>query len=348
MKKRSIAFLLSLVMLLSLLTPTALAEEPDQEGQATEERTEIPALSETTVAVPREAAFGDETTVTAPAGAESYQWQFRLMEDLWVNISGDESAAIVLTYAKVCNMLDESGAASLRCLVDGAASETLTVTVTDEPAQEPDETPVPDEEPVLDEEPVIQPVLPILDPQQSAEDTIVGGVIGVQADGNVKTTYNIVINYVFAKDGSTAADPYIAQLAEGETFNTTVNFPTVKGYLPYVDNVQRDSYTFDISSVSEDITVTVVYKPTNVDYKVIHYQQNVDNDEYTVIEEENKQGLTDSQVLEVAKEYEGFYSLLYEHPNIAADGSTVIEVYYDRYYYLMTFDLDGGYGTEPI
>ena len=37
MKKRSIAFLLSLVMLLSLLTPTALAEEPEQEGQATEE-----------------------------------------------------------------------------------------------------------------------------------------------------------------------------------------------------------------------------------------------------------------------------------------------------------------------
>ena len=131
MKKRSIAFLLSLVMLLSLLTPTALAEEPEQEGQATEESTEIPALSETAVAVPREAAFGDETTVTAPEGAESYQWQFELMEDLWVNISGDESAAIVLTYAKVCNMLDESGAASLRCLVDGAASETLTVTVTD-------------------------------------------------------------------------------------------------------------------------------------------------------------------------------------------------------------------------
>ena len=348
MKKRSIAFLLSLVMLLSLLTPTALAEEPDQEGQATEESTEIPALSETAVAVPREAAFGDETTVTAPEGAESYQWQFQLMEDLWVNISGDESAAIVLTYAKVCNMLDESGAASLRCLVDGAASETLTVTVTDEPAQEPDETPVLDEEPVLEEEPVIQPVLPILDPQQSAEDTIVGGVIGVQADGNVKATYNIVINYVFKKDGSTASDPYIAQLAEGETFNTTVNFPTVKGYLPYVNDVQQDSYTFAIDSVSEDITVTVVYKPTNVDYKVIHYQQNVGNDEYTVIEEENKQGMTDSQVPEVAKEYKGFYSLLYERPNIAADGSTVIEVYYDRYYYLMTFDLDEGFGTEPI
>ena len=348
MKKRSIAFLLSLVMLLSLLTPTALAEEPDQEGQATEESTEIPALSETAVAVPREAAFGDETTVTAPEGAESYQWQFRLMEDLWVNISGDESAAIVLTYAKVCNMLDESGAASLRCLVDGAASETLTVTVTDEPAQEPepDETPVPDEEPVLDEEPVIQPVLPILDPQQSAEDTIVGGVIGVQADGNYKT-YNIVINYLF-ENNAVASDPYTANLAEGSSFSDTVTFPTVQGYLPYVGEEQKNSIELDYTSVSENVTINVIYKPTNVNYTVIHYQQNVEDDNYTVALRETKSGLTKSTVPEVAKTYEGFYSLIYEHPAIAADGSTVVEIYYDRYYYLMNFDLVDGYGVEPI
>ena len=51
---------------------------------------------------------------------------------------------------------------------------------------------------------------------------------------------------------------------------------------------------------------------------------------------------------EVAKTYEGFYALLYEKPAIAADGSTVVEVYYDRIYSLMLFDLDGGYGVEPI
>ena len=45
---------------------------------------------------------------------------------------------------------------------------------------------------------------------------------------------------------------------------------------------------------------------------------------------------------------DGFYNLIYEKPRIAADGSTVVEVYYDRYYYLMNFDLDGGYGVEPI
>lgn len=357
MKKRSIAFLLSLVMLLSLLTPTALAEEPDQEGQATEERTEIPALSAAEVAVPREAAFGDETTVTAPEGAESYQWQFRLMEDLWVNISGDESAAIVLTYAKVCNMLDESGAASLRCLVDGAVSETLTVTVTDEPAQEPDETPVPDEGPVLDEEPVIQPVLSVLDPQQSAEDTIMGvsnSAVGAQEEtgdeedtGNEPappSTYTILINYQFA-DGTQAAPSWSATVAAGSTYTQDIQSPTVVGYEPDQEKVE-----VDVTNIQADKTYTVTYKPALVEFTVKHYQQNVSNDQYMLVSTETKKGFTESPVgANLATTYEGFYSLLYDTTTkIAADGSTEVEIYYDRYYYLMSFDLDGGYGVEPI
>lgn len=164
---------------------------------------------------------------------------------------------------------------------------------------------------------------------------------------DVKTTYSVVINYKF-ENNQQVADSYVATLAEGSPFSATVNFPTVQGYLPYVNDVQRNSYEINIASVSGDMTINVVYKPTNVDYTVIHYQQNVDNDMYREVERETKQGLTNSQVPESAKSYEGFYSLIYERPNIAADGSTVIEVYYDRYYYLMTFDLDGGYGTEPI
>ena len=164
---------------------------------------------------------------------------------------------------------------------------------------------------------------------------------------DVKTTYSVVINYKF-ENNQQVADSYVATLAEGSPFSATVKFPTVQGYLPYVKDVQQNSYEINIASVSEDVTINVVYKPTNVDYTVIHYQQNVDNDMYREVERETKQGLTNSQVPESAKSYEGFYSLIYERPNIAADGSTDIEVYYDRYYYLMTFDLDGGYGTEPI
>ena len=162
-------------------------------------------------------------------------------------------------------------------------------------------------------------------------------------------TYNVVIHYVF-ENGEMVADPYTASLAAGSSFSATVTFPVVQGYLPYVGEAAETSSSIELNytNIQEDHTITVVYKPTNVDYTVIHYQQNVDNDQYTEVGRETRQGLTNSPVPEVAKTYEGFYALLYEKPAIAADGSTVVEVYYDRIYSLMLFDLDGGYGVEPI
>ncbi|MGM9546899.1 MAG: InlB B-repeat-containing protein [Oscillospiraceae bacterium] len=166
---------------------------------------------------------------------------------------------------------------------------------------------------------------------------------------DVKQTYNIVINYRF-ENGTQASDSYTATLAEGESFSASVTFPTVQGYLPYVGESAETQSSIELNypNISENVTITVTYKPTNVNYTVIHYQQNVDNDNYTEAARETLQGLTGSQVPEAAKEYLGFYSLIYEHPAIAADGSTVIEIYYDRYYFLMLFDMDGGYGTDPI
>ena len=360
MKKRSIAFLLSLVMLLSLLTPTALAEEPEQEGQVTEESTEIPALSAAEVSVPREAAPDQVITVAAEAGAESWQWQFQLMEDLWVNISGDESAEIVLTYAKVCNMLDENGQARLRCLVDGAASETLTVTVTDgipetQPAQEPgapvvaeepDETPVADETPAEDE-------TPALDAVQGAEDTIVGlsnGAVGAAEEqeetGEPETsTFTITINYVFKTSKQEAATPWTATIAKGSSFKQSIASPAVTGYAP-----DQASVDVDVTDIQEDVTYTVKYSPAQVKFTVRHMLQNVDDDDYTQAAVEQRDGYTESPVGEgLAQDYTGFTALLYDTTTkIAADGSTVVEIKYDRNYYLMLFALDGGYGVEPI
>lgn len=168
-----------------------------------------------------------------------------------------------------------------------------------------------------------------------------------QATGDTPSTYNVVINYVF-ENNAIAADPYTANLAAGSPFSATVTFPTVQGYLPYVNDVQQDSIQLSYPAIDQDYTINVVYKPTNVDYTVIHYQQNLTDDNYQPVKTETLQGLTNSIVPEAAKTYEGFYALLYEKPAIAADGSTLVEVYYDRYYYLMNFDLDGGYGVEPI
>ena len=185
------------------------------------------------------------------------------------------------------------------------------------------------------------------DAAKAASDQAASTYSAATVSNDATTTYNVVINYAF-ENGDVAADPYTASLAAGSNFSTTVTFPTIQGYLPYVGEDQKNSYEINITGIDSDLTINVVYKPTNVNYTVIHYQQNVNDDKYTEAAKETKQGLTNSQVPNVAKDYQGFYALLYEKPNIAADGSTVVEVYYDRYYYLMNFDLDGGYGVEPI
>ncbi len=161
-------------------------------------------------------------------------------------------------------------------------------------------------------------------------------------DTPTPTTYAILINYQFA-NGTQAAPSWSATVATGSTYTQDIQSPVVVGYAPDQSVVHVDT--------SEAKTYTVTYYPAEVEFTVKHYQQNVSNDEYTLTDTETKKGYTESAVGDgLAKtDYTGFYSLLYDTTTkIAADGSTVVEVYYDRYYYLMNFDLDGGYGVEPI
>ena len=78
--------------------------------------------------------------------------------------------------------------------------------------------------------------------------------------------------------------------------------------------------------------------------------QNVADNNYTLDKTEEVGGFTESEVGDgLAETYPGFAALLYNtKAKVAADGSTVVEIYYDRNYYMMSFNLDGGYGVEPI
>lgn len=164
------------------------------------------------------------------------------------------------------------------------------------------------------------------------------------AEGEEKDTYSVVIKYVFA-DGSQAAPSWTATLARGSAYHNTVTSPTVVGYTP-----DRATVELDYTAINDDVTETVIYKPAEVSFTVKHYQQNTDNDNYTLADTETRTGYTESVVgAGLAKTYEGFTALLYDTTTkIAADGSTEVEIYYDRNYYLLSLDLDGGWGADPI
>ena len=125
-----------------------------------------------------------------------------------------------------------------------------------------------------------------------------------------------------------------------------VKSPVVVGY-----TAEQAEITVGGENIQEDQNFTVKYTPALVKFSVKHLRQNVSNDEYTQDgDPEIRNGNTGDAVGEtLAKLYPGFYSLKYDATvKIAGDESTVVEVKYDRYYYLINFNLDGGYGVEPI
>ncbi|MGP1428503.1 MAG: InlB B-repeat-containing protein, partial [Treponema sp.] len=83
---------------------------------------------------------------------------------------------------------------------------------------------------------------------------------------------------------------------------------------------------------------------TNTPYKVKHFKQNITDNEYTevVADRQTLQGTTDAAPTVPLKTYTGFQAGSYTPTTIAADGSTVIAVKYNRKVYTVTFNANGG------
>ena len=151
---------------------------------------------------------------------------------------------------------------------------------------------------------------------------------------------------------------YGASIAKGSDFTATVQSPTVVGYTPYRrlgdDYIEAKTVELNYKNIQEDVIINVVYEPALVDFSIHHHLQNLMDDEYSVNYDliTKSKALTGSVVGDglalTEEQLPGFKPLAYEKLTVAADGSTVIEIRYDRNYYLIDFDMNGGYGTEPI
>ena len=177
----------------------------------------------------------------------------------------------------------------------------------------------------------------------------VDGKLMVDADGNP----------VLNTTGVQAFTSYVATLQYGMTFEeTTVPSPYMVGYDRYRGDDATagsgDTITIAETVVTDDITIEVKYKPANVNYAVRYYFQNIYDDQYiedaTILPSAKAQGHTGSVPPEsiIKPNVPGFTCLYYEPDFIAADGSTVFAAYFERNYYLMEFDCDGGYGADTL
>ena len=76
----------------------------------------------------------------------------------------------------------------------------------------------------------------------------------------------------------------------------------------------------------------------NVIYKVEHYQQNLKDENYTLIETEYKEGLNSNKATDSPREYQGFYT---KDVQLSNEG-TVVKVYYDRNTFTVNLNTDEG------
>jgi hypothetical protein len=180
----------------------------------------------------------ETVTIKAETSLQSadidYKWQicYDTVNNLWVDITGKDSAEITLTAGMVVSLMDENYQVQVRCVATAgsksATSDPITVTLHLKNDVE-EATPA-------DNSRMMKNVAAPSDP-------------GVAAAADTTTTYNVIIQYMDETGEIIVADPYTSIVSPTTILRNTISFPRVLGYEPHVYKdgnwVSQDTYTFD-------------------------------------------------------------------------------------------------------
>ena len=165
-----------------------------------------------------------------------------------------------------------------------------------------------------------------------------------------KKVYTIIFNI---NDGSDNPITKTQNIEEGKASSLTTAVSLAFARAGYVfsewNTAQNGSGTkySDGAEITLNSNLTLFAQWTagnGTHYTVKHYQQNITDDNYTLIENDTQilTGKTGSSTNANSKTYEGFTAQTFEQKDIAADGNTTIEIYYNRNIITITFSANGG------
>ncbi len=345
--RRLLSLLLGLVLFMELL-PGGLTVVGDASDAVT---VTVDGAKTTQVTLPQSGRVTLEAA--SETGDTDYQWQIQLDGD-WVSIYNATAATLTLTYAMVSPAL-EGGSAAVRCAVgDESVSDAVRVTVSYD--VEADAAALNRQRDELTQETSAAAAAPRRTPRRVSR-------------SSAPEYINITVNYLDAVTSLPIYTGFSATINGGKPYSQKVLSPTYLGYAPYwnpADPATTDPNTATVSaqslalSVREDYTgetytVNVYYKAIAVPYAVRYYFQNIHDDMYTENVDYYRRGsaLTGTIIanddLKLDEDRASGFTKLYHYPEaVAADGSTVFECYYDRNYYQVKLDANGGYGSEHV
>jgi uncharacterized repeat protein (TIGR02543 family) len=160
-----------------------------------------------------------------------------------------------------------------------------------------------------------------------------------------RSTYTVS----YSSDGGSAVSA-----TTGVRYGATISAPTAPtktGYTFsgwYKEAGLTNVWTFASDTVTAATTLYAKWTANaNTAYSVQHYQQDVSGSGYKLHETESLSGTTGATATAVAKSYTGFaentgYASRVASGTIAADGSLMLKLYYDRSTYTVSYSSNGG------
>ena len=140
-----------------------------------------------------------------------------------------------------------------------------------------------------------------------------------------------------SQGGSAIASHYVQQ---GNAFDLSKVNPTKAGYAFAGWSLTTDGETVAQVTPTQDTKLFARWTPAAADYTVIHWQENANDEGYSYIASEKESGTTGDKTNAAAKTYQGFTKQAIEQQTIKGDGSTIVNVFYKRNVYEVKFILD--------
>ena len=192
----------------------------------------------------------------------------------------------------------------------------------------------------------------------TSDSTLIEGGTEGSLTAKVKITANTKVTvsfkkkeyWVFFNANGGSPDPKFQKVLYKEKASAPTKQPTKEGYdLEGWFNKDGDTlWDFTVNEVTKDTDLYAKWKAkTDMAYTVQHLQQNISDDKYTVIDTENKTGTTDTMTVAAAKNYPGFTAQAVTQQTIKGDGTTIVQIKYDRNEITLTLDLNNLNSTDP-
>ena len=166
--------------------------------------------------------------------------------------------------------------------------------------------------------------------------TMPDNALSFTAQWNIHTYNNLTFTSEDENKGTVSVEGEKATYTYGDQVTITATANEGYTFTDWSDGNSSAERNITIDDNTQSL-VAQFSANTNTAYTVKHWLQNILDNDYTLDSEQQLTGTTATQTAAVARDITGFDALSFSQATIAGNGSTVVDIYYDRKVFAVAF-----------